>query len=522
MDVYIWILGDPEMARKEFLKGQNRAEMEKKETQTGGFSFSKEVAPEMNLETATIRELSTKFMEACKQIDQTALNIQQFSAFLDSAEKAVLKSPAGSAMLKRILIDRTQDLRQRPRFGVRIMLSLITSVKTMSQRYPELEKFQFDEQKIKEEILPTYSREQREKTPEQKKLMSNVDGQITGVTFSLAQNSPMEDFYHTITRLMAAKRQEPDFRLKLLHANKNEKVNFIRFVEANKIHYPPPEVIFVMAGAVDEKNDGYDFWVRDGAVRRNDGTIVQPKNFYSPGLSDAYPNLVPMEGTDVRQSDLHFQGGNMRATENFLFIGSDDIRNTFNKGEQDWRNGAVEWPEMTDAQIQMTVAAFEREFGKKVIVIGDRRERRQGIFHIDMCVTPLDDKTVLVAQSLNGNDKEFLDATAKQLSDQGFSVVRIPYLRTTAFITYNNALIERYKNPDGSQAKKIYLPQYYAGSRQSPVYSLNGEIDLQRLNERAVEVYKSQGFEVVPIDVSARIIRLKGSINCLTFEDRKP
>lgn len=522
IDVYTWILGNAERAKEEIRKAQNRGEIQKREGEEGNFYYKREAAPEVNLETVAIRELSTKFIEATNQSDPGTINKEKMRAFLDSVEKAAQQSTEGSMMLKRTLIDRTRELQQQPQHSVRITLSLISSVKAASYRYPELGKFQFDEQRTKEEILPAYKKEQREKTPEQKQLMSNVDGRIAGVTFSLASNAPMEDFYHTITRVMAAKKQEPDFRLKCVYANEAEKRNFTTFLENNRIQYPPPEVIFVLAGAVDSKNDSYNFWVRDGAVRRADGTIVKPKDFYTRGLSDTYPNLVPVEGTDIQQSALHFQGGNMRSTDKFLFIGSDDIADSFNEGKRDRRDGRVEWPDMTDIQMQETATTFEREFGKKVIVVGDKKERKQGIFHIDMCITPLDDHTVLVAQSLDGGDKKFLDAASRQLTEKGFSVVRVPYLRDgRTFITYNNALIERYKNPDGTETKKIYLPQYYAGSRENPVYSFRGKIDLQALNRRAVEVYKSQGFDVIPIDVSVRIIGLKGSLNCLTFEDRK-
>lgn len=257
-------------------------------------------------------------------------------------------------------------------------------------------------------------------------------------------------------------------------------------------------------------------------------------------------------------SKLSFEGGNIVADEQFVFIGANTIRANAMRLDQ------------TDQSIARD---FRTVLGKQVVVLGPVP---QPIGHIDMMITPLGDKTLLLAdpgwgarlaqQALanepasvmafeqrcmdnffgdRGIDNVLLEdgeryrppdlvgATAgaiadsqhiapvmdtlrQQLLDMGFTVQRVPYLQqappvpTTTTetaparpapgypqITYNNVLLENYRER-GSRIRVVYLPQY-------------GWEQFDRVGR---EVWEKLGYRVVPVPGFAVSAMYGGALRC--------
>lgn len=193
------------------------------------------------------------------------------------------------------------------------------------------------------------------------------------------------------------------------------------------------------------------------------------------------------------------------------------------------------------------------EFQRPVKVIGTDdpltpNVETQPAFHIDMCVTPIGDKKFLVGDprmaidtfnamspeeraQLNkemvaagtlregddligrlietNQDPDYVanyDRVAKELKESGFEIERIPSmigLRTTwslPYLTYNNCMMEIYKNDQGQEVKNVYLPQY----------------GCKPLDEMAQKTYEANGYHVVPLQMSA-ISKLEGAIRCSSY-----
>ncbi len=67
------------------------------------------------------------------------------------------------------------------------------------------------------------------------------------------------------------------------------------------------------------------------------------------------------------------------------------------------------------------------------------------------------------------------------------------------WVTYNNCLMESYQKEDGTQVRRVFLPEY----------------GLPKLDQAAEEVYKARGFEVVPLQLSA-LTAMRGAIRCIS------
>jgi N-dimethylarginine dimethylaminohydrolase len=172
--------------------------------------------------------------------------------------------------------------------------------------------------------------------------------------------------------------------------------------------------------------------------------------------------------------------------------------------------------------------------------------------HMDMGCTPIDDKTFLVGdpsmardaiatftpkeraqleevlskraghevklpdasasgpfQPRNRDDQSDFDAYAHILEAKGYKVLRVPHLEPPKdrdpYISYNNCLMERFEK-DGKEVRRVFLPHY----------------GIQKLDEAADKVWKSQGFEVHPIPLGALSAEW-GALRCVSnWLDRSP
>jgi hypothetical protein len=216
----------------------------------------------------------------------------------------------------------------------------------------------------------------------------------------------------------------------------------------------------------------------------------------------------------------------------------------------------VKGPQVEDAWIQKSLEYFKGRYGKEIVMMGEDDPDTQAIekpatFHIDMGVTPINDETVLVGSpqmamdeikkwpkdkynaanksiqaetGLRGDilnniirhNKEAdpddssvmriqnnFESQAKKLKALGKNVIRVPYLEgdrysASPWITYGNCIQQDFTRPDGSHVKNVFLP----------VFGIP-------LDEVAIKIYESQGFEVVPLPLAA-FTSLAGAIRCMS------
>lgn len=192
---------------------------------------------------------------------------------------------------------------------------------------------------------------------------------------------------------------------------------------------------------------------------------------------------------------------------------------------------------------------FEEKFGKPVTVVGAddpaTPEREEpATFHIDMGLTPVDDRTMLVGDPsmaldlIRGLSREDYDdynrrlavalgfegdhlaalveenttknpllqhqfeKNAELMRSKGYEVVRVPYLQgpwDLPWVTYNNCLQETFTREDGTLVRRAFLPVY----------------GLPALDAKAREAYEAQGFEVVPLELPA-LTSWRGAIRCIS------
>ena len=202
-----------------------------------------------------------------------------------------------------------------------------------------------------------------------------------------------------------------------------------------------------------------------------------------------------------------------------------------------------------DMWIKVARDLFEKQFGQKITPMGlddpsTPRVEGPANDHLDMGLTPLDEKTMAVgdpslakrvfekmtperlnevakqlsqasgeeitSDSLLGtgryggypNQQEDFDAYANSLEKEGHTIVRMPYAEPSwgrPNISYNNCLMERFHAEDGTEIKRIFLPSY----------------GIEELDSLAISNYEQEGFEVHPIPL-ANIATRKGALRCMS------
>jgi N-dimethylarginine dimethylaminohydrolase len=221
--------------------------------------------------------------------------------------------------------------------------------------------------------------------------------------------------------------------------------------------------------------------------------------------------LVP----SVALTSMHLEGGNVVSNRRHVFVGA----NAFEDNEHRF------------ASEEGLFAELGRLFGRPTIAIQGQDGGVPWI-HTDMYVTPIDSKTVLVASPVLGCDllpdrktilavnrgkqvtvefdtvsadsgrQQRFDDVARQLTDLGYQVIRMPALINVQkdwMVTYNNVIMDY---QDGQRV--VYMPVY----------------NIPEMDQAAAQTYRALGFEVKPIDVSA-IFQLGGAIRCLANVTRR-
>lgn len=257
-------------------------------------------------------------------------------------------------------------------------------------------------------------------------------------------------------------------------------------------------------------------WARDRCIARQSRTLLRRASSFIPADERDYPDekrndrmvqaLLSLAGLlpGMYSSSLQLEGGNVVANRRHVFVGA----NVVDENPKLQANG-------------MLPAELQRVFGRPYLLVGDDSGLTPWC-HVDMYLTPIDDRTVLVAspqwgqkllrQAAEGGDEvaerllrvieyevdeePLFDAVAEQLETRGYRVLRIPAAVNRVadwMITYNNVLLER----RGGE-RVAYLPRYHV-----PV-----------LDEAGAGVYRELGYRVYPIDVSG-IYDLGGALRCV-------
>ena len=332
-----------------------------------------------------------------------------------------------------------------------------------------------------------------------------------------------------------------------------------------------PERLHIVDAQCDK---GMSIWIRDSMlpVSADDGhtTLLIQDRTYWPGPDDA--KVAPMIDAAHPQIDSHphpalrIDGGNVLTNHNLTLVGSDSVKHTRDrlqelaKDPQTLQQMHSYYESRTGETVSTNRASFDKmweklpevvfktEFERPIFVIGKDdpntpAKEEQPAFHIDMAVTPMGDKKWLVGDpgmaievfnklspeertevnramaaqaglpadadligkliEVNGSSEHQanFDNVAKELEGQGFEIERIPSLiglRTTwslPYLTYNNCMIETY-----GDTKKVFLPTYGCAP----------------LDKMATETYERNGFEVVPLELSA-VSKLEGAIRCSSY-----
>jgi hypothetical protein len=126
-----------------------------------------------------------------------------------------------------------------------------------------------------------------------------------------------------------------------------------------------------------QKNSMPFFWAQDSAKPLADGGLLIPDNLIELSGTSDKKTLVPQQrlsaesGLSVAQSIFDFDGGNMVVGEKAIFIGPALVR-----------SAQAKFKISASAALQ----AFEKEWGKKVIVVGipDQGKMRDAVFHLDV------------------------------------------------------------------------------------------------------------------------------------------
>jgi N-dimethylarginine dimethylaminohydrolase len=265
-------------------------------------------------------------------------------------------------------------------------------------------------------------------------------------------------------------------------------------------------------------------WARDRRIARQQPS-AQPAASFVPTAHTTYDDekhndlllqtllwptgLVP----PVALTSFYLEGGNIVSNRRHLFVGG---------------NLFVENENRFSAADQLS-SELMRLFGRPLVALkgGDGEPPW---CHVDMYLTPFDDRTLLVANPLAGaallaeepapavmldaqppgksevltydpmapgsEIQQRFDDVAAQVARLGYKVYRLPALTNVAedwMVTYNNVLMDR----DGDR-RIVYMPIY----------------QIPELDRAAEQVYRDLGCEVHPIDVS-HIYDLGGAVRCL-------
>lgn len=175
-------------------------------------------------------------------------------------------------------------------------------------------------------------------------------------------------------------------------------------------------------------------WTQDPflVLKNTEGrtSLLASKDFQRAGDQVMAKEIADRLGYDLQGSLFYFEGGNIVSDDEYAFVGANTIR--FN---------AIEMS-LSETEV---VKGLEKEIGRRILVIGPYP---QAVAHIDMMLTPLGNKEVVVADAGLG-----AEIAEKSLKDDAGSVVAFEELCKQYF--FGNPAIQELTGVDG---RKITPP----------------------------------------------------------------
>jgi len=228
-------------------------------------------------------------------------------------------------------------------------------------------------------------------------------------------------------------------------------------------------------------------WLRDCYFPTAKGLIEKPGRRLSPKLTPFILNQSPDLQIESYWGISFLRGGDVMTGENDVFV------------------GGMTWSYLLDELGAEKAKESLRVFFRKENVVAVpwdliyEEDIPIPCGDLDSYLTVLGEKIVLVGKEINlqicPNTFWFLETTARMLEENGFRVLRVPFVGRRQQ-TYNNVLIH---GPKGL----VFVPQY-------------GEKD--RLYSQAAAVYKQAGYTPIPIPFLISFSRSNfGQLRCLTF-----
>ena len=295
----------------------------------------------------------------------------------------------------------------------------------------------------------------------------------------------------------------------------------------------------------------FSVWAEDGYVVARDEEegvtyLVEPFSFPRYGDSLVADFVANATDLDKTQAPLYFQGGNVLIGDDFFLIGADYPAESLryiggllvpDAGERPADFVRRLYGEYLDPVRRMIPVAStlpvptqqQRPFEldgqpwTETIYFGNRTGTVQPIFHIDMFITPLGGRRLLVgdprqAAELLGTPlqphamPEVFDDVARGLAGLGFEVTRNPlplvYVddpgtreRSWYFATSNNALVQ----VPGAGEASVLVPTYGYGAWES----------LAATDRRNREIYEGLGFQVHALGDFHPFAENLGALHCI-------
>ncbi|MBI2265888.1 MAG: hypothetical protein HYU64_12060 [Armatimonadetes bacterium] len=345
------------------------------------------------------------------------------------------------------------------------------------------------------------------------------------------------------------KTMDPDVHFTIVLEKETDLQTVHKLMKSHK--FPNPERFhFIMCNDIN-----ITMWSRDqmvGLFGPTDDAVLLAQTTMRPHGQDPLipPRIVAANKGIVLDPDkrLVTDGGDEVSNRRETFLGYTSLYLTA-QHLHDLSGAKTSFKDEENTWLLKARALFEEKYGKPVTVIGaddptTPEIERPATFHIDMGLTPVDDNTILVGdpreaikiiQSLPKDEYEAynkklrdvlgesgdvlqrlmdantihdpdlqhqFDYNADHLRGKGYNVIRMPFLQGppgVSWITYNNCLMETYTRPDGSDVRRVFLPTY----------------GLPALDRKAEEIYNSQGFQVIPLNL-ASLTTWKGAIRCIS------
>jgi len=411
--------------------------------------------------------------------------------------------------------------------------------------------------KLKEEgkalILAQQQRLDSLRKFEKVEIASNTEGRIKEVILQRDGSWFDEAF-------ISFMQSHPKVSITMVVPSNDNKEDFVKKMENANI--PISRCRFIVMG---ENDTDISVWARDSyvMVKAPDGknAVMEPRGRTRyPGLSDrnVADRIVATTGERLITSPLVFDGGDLRVSGENLFVGAITIIQNIPKGKL-----------ATPDNVQQVVEKFQKQFGKKVIVVGFTQEidaqgnaggylaplqttaeKAEPVFHLDLYFTPLNNNTIAIGDpaltkkvlksmgksifskreaELSGKGtlaeglkimealKRFkgskgslpnqrqLDQVASDMKAKGFNVIRVPYFQDGDYPMSYNNVLVENFKDGNEQVTQVSLPQY----------------GIPELDKIAIKVYQKAGIKVIPIDGLLPGIYQMGALDCLTSEKRE-